>query len=326
MAALLAVAAAALGLTACGGDGDGGDDSARACVDRPAAASADAFPAGGDQSLEELVGELPEGPILAPSTSVYDPGRTNRVTFATLDVGHEQVCGAQVAVYLLDRRLRAARGPYLARPESLEVRPQYRSRQSAGDLAAIDSVHVAQVPIPRRGSYVIAGIARLDGRTVATSQFSIRASSPAGLPRTGDRAPRVTTQTVGDVAGDLASIDTRLPPVPELHADNAADVIGRRPVVLLFATPQLCASRVCGPVADVLYQVSADRANAGVSFIHQEIYNGNRVDRGLRPQVRRYGLTTEPWAFAIDRRGIVRARIEGAFGAAELQAAVDRIR
>jgi hypothetical protein len=34
-------------------------------------------------------------------------------------------------------------------------------------------------------------------------------------------------------------------------------------------------------------------------------------------------LPTEPWLFAIDRHGIIRARIEGAFSAGELNRAVD---
>ena len=36
-----------------------------------------------------------------------------------------------------------------------------------------------------------------------------------------------------------------------MHAKSFADVVGRKPVALLFATPQLCQSRVCGPVVDV---------------------------------------------------------------------------
>jgi hypothetical protein len=96
--------------------------------------------------------------------------------------------------------------------------------------------------------------------------------------------------------------------------------------VLVFATPQLCQSRVCGPVTDIAYQVQSEDQSKGVRFVHMEIYNGNEVAKGLRPQIGAYRLASEPWTFVIDRKGIVRARFEGAFSAAELSAAVDEVR
>jgi hypothetical protein len=79
---------------------------------------------------------------------------------------------------------------------------------------------------------------------------------------------------------------------------------------------------VCGPVVDVTEQVKAKRGD-DAAFVHVEIYRNNEIDQGFRPQVLRWGLPTEPWAFAIDRRGRVAARLEGAFDAHELERAVD---
>jgi hypothetical protein len=138
-------------------------------------------------------------------------------------------------------------------------------------------------------------------------------------PAVGDAVPRVHTPTRDDV-GDLGEIDTREPP-STMHEHDLADVLGRRPVMLLFATPRLCRSRVCGPVIDVLEQVKADHPQAA-AFIHMEIWNDNNRDRGERPQVRAFGLPSEPWLFAIDRRGRVAERIEGAFSADEAEAAL----
>jgi hypothetical protein len=106
-----------------------------------------------------------------------------------------------------------------------------------------------------------------------------------------------------------------------MHDDDLADVLGRRPVMLLFATPRLCRSRVCGPVVDVLEQVKAESGDAA-AFIHMEVWNGNSRDGGQRSQVRAYGLPSEPWLFAIDARGRVAARIEGAFSAGEAEEAL----
>ena len=320
LAAALATLVAAFALAACGGDDRSEPGTTQAAV--PNAAD---FPAGDGQSLEELVGALPEGPIMAQTVSATHKG-TNRVAFALFDIEKKQVKGAQVAVYVVDKRLQNATGPYVATPQSLDVEPQYRSRQTANDLSFNETIYSADVKLPESDDYVIAGIARLDGQTYRTSQFKLPKAKGPQPPHSGEKAPRIHTETAADVGGNLESIDTRQPPLPELHEVDAADVVGSKPTVLLFATPQLCQSRVCGPVDDVTFQIASDPRNKGVEFIHQEIYNGNEVNKGFRPQVRSFNLPTEPWVFVIDRNGVVRERIEGAFSARELQAAVDKVR
>ena len=126
------------------------------------------------------------------------------------------------------------------------------------------------------------------------------------------------------MGGDLAAIDTRIPPLPELHSTNFADVLGKRPVVLAFATPQLCQTRVCGPVVDVVAEVRAQ--SEGVEFIAQEIYVDNDINKRVRPQVGEWRLPTEPWTFVIGKDGKVAERFEGAVSVRELQSAVDKLR
>jgi hypothetical protein len=92
-------------------------------------------------------------------------------------------------------------------------------------------------------------------------------------------------------------------------------------VVLLFATPALCQTRICGPVVDEAEQVKRDFGDE-VAFIHMEVYNDNDLSKGPRPQMRAFKLPSEPWLFVIDRNGIVRTAIEGAFSVEELEAAV----
>jgi hypothetical protein len=167
-------------------------------------------------------------------------------------------------------------------------------------------------------------IARLDGRLVAATPPSgaipVAADSP--VPEVGERAPRTSTPTVADVAGDVEQIDTRVPP-STMHDEDFAEVLGKKPAVLLFATPALCRSRTCGPVVDIAEQVKSERGDEDVSWIHMEIYNDNTADKGFRPQVRHWRLPTEPWLFTVDRQGRIAARVEGAFSARELEQAVD---
>ena len=56
-----------------------------------------------------------------------------------------------------------------------------------------------------------------------------------------------------------------------------------------------------------------------------EVYNDNDPNKGLRPQLKAFHLPTEPWAFVIGADGLISDRIEGAFGATELRAAVQNV-
>ena len=93
--------------------------------------------------------------------------------------------------------------------------------------------------------------------------------------------------------------------------------------MLGFATPQLCQTRVCGPVVDVMAEVRAQ--TPGVEFVAQEIYVDNELRKGFRPQVARWRLRTEPWTFVIDRDGRIAERFEGAVSVRELERAVKKI-
>jgi hypothetical protein len=247
------------------------------------------------------------------------------IACALFTTGGKQIQGAGVALYIGRTSGAQAQGPFVARSESLKVSPQFQSKTTATDPQAAHSVYVADVTFPRNGKFAVLAVARIGGRTVATSPFSMAVGDKKVLPPgPGDKAPVIHTLTPADVGGDLAKIDTRLPPAPQLLADDFADVVGKKPVVLTFATPQLCQSRVCGPVVDVVAEVQA-RTGAKVAFIHQEIYRDNDVSKGLRPQLAPYHLESEPWTFVIDRTGRVSTRFEGAFSAGELERAVQKV-
>jgi hypothetical protein len=305
----------------CGGD-DGEEAENRAA---PVANPAD-FPKPNGRTLAELRAGLGKGgPVLAPSVLVLTTGE-NRFGFGLFERDRSQIAGAKAVVYVAPVGGGVAEGPYAARHESLEVKPQFQSQQSAQDPDAAKSVYVADVPFDKPGRYEILGIVRLDDRLVAATSASgpLTVTKPAQdrVPRVGQPAPRIHTPTEADAGGDIASIDTRIPP-SSMHAVDFADVVGKKPVVLIFATPALCQSRVCGPVVDIAEQVKAQHGDE-VEFIHMEIYRDNAIDKGFRPQVAAFGLPTEPWLFAIDRRGKVAARLEGAFSAEEVEQAIEK--
>ena len=164
---------------------------------------------------------------------------------------------------------------------------------------------------------------RTGGSYTATFIPTIKVGGSKDIPTVGERAPRIHTPTVSDVGGDLGQIDTRSPH-DDMHKVDFADMLGKEPVVLLFATPALCESRVCGPVVDVAEQVEHE-AGDGVNFIHMEVFKNNNASDGYRPQLTEFGLRTEPWLFVVDGKGIVRSRIQGAFDASELEGAVRQV-
>ncbi len=281
------------------------------------------FPEASSTSLGELKQLNQESIILAPSVSVFEPG-TNRYGFALFDPAQKQIAGAPVALYTANRNGTGLRGPFIARSESLAVAPQYASKTSSQDPDEAKSVYVAQVNFPKAGKYQVVALARLDGRVVLSSAFEAQVGQPGGPPKVGESAPKVHTPTLASVAGDAARISTRLPAASGLLTTDLFDVYGKTPVALLFATPALCQSRVCGPVVDVLEEARATDKNGTAAYIANEIYKENRVDRGLRTQPAAYGLPTEPWLFVLDAQGNVVERIEGAFSLNELRRAITK--
>ena len=312
------ILAGALAGTGCGGEAKEQTDAP------PPPASPDQFPSAQGKTLAELRKELPEGgPVLAPSVSELTVGE-NRLGFGLFTAARAQIADAQAVVYVAPVGGGEARGPFVARYESLAVKPQFQSETSLRDPDAARAVYVAKVPFKAPGGYEILGMARLDERLVAATSAmpQITVVRDDIVPGPGDRAPLIHTPTKTDVAGNVGLIDTRRPPSGQ-HEVDFADVVGKRPVVLTFATPLLCESRVCGPVVDIVEQVR-DEYGDRADFIHMEIYRDNEVNKGYRPQVRAWRLPSEPWVFTIDKNGRIAARIEGAFGADELEDAVKK--
>jgi hypothetical protein len=312
------LAFAALLIAGCGDSSSSGDEQA------PPPARAQDFPKPNGESLRQLLADLGSGPVLAPSGQEYRTGR-QRFGFALFRKDRSQITDASVAVYVAPVGGGAAQGPYLARYESLDVSPQFMSRQTAADPDAAKSIYTTEIPFKKPGQYEVLGIARRGGKLVAAALpqagIVVKDASKDDIPAVGSVPPRIHTPTKASAGGDIASIDTRLPP-DSMHDVDFADALGKKPVVLLFATPQLCQSRVCGPVVDLAEQEKAKGDNGDVDFIHMEVFNDNRIDKGIRPQMAAFHLLSEPWLFTFNRSGRVAARIEGAYSERELAEAI----
>jgi len=319
-------AAVAVGLvfSGCGGDegsepspGDRGGAIEERLKEARQVTRAD-FPPAGARSLEEIANTVEAGPQVGLATSVHTTGRT-RIAFGLVDASSAFVYGRS-AVYLAPTPRSKAQGPFPAPLETMVPAPRFRSRTVARDRAAPKAIYATEVPLRRPGRYALVVVSKVGGRLIgATARLTARRRTP--IPAPGERPPSVETPTVGSVGGDIGKIETRVPP-DSMHLLNFKEVIGERPAALLFATPALCASRTCGPVVDLAEQLKAVYGKR-MSFVHQEVYVDNDPNRGLRPQLRAFGLETEPWLFTFDRQGRVAARLEGAFGLGEFRRAIE---
>jgi hypothetical protein len=314
---LAVILLASVALAACGGS----DDSATNEAAQPAP-EASAFPSPDGRRIEELLAEYePTNEIVvSPAGRVYTEGR-NRYGFGVFEVDQTQITDAEVALYAAPASGGPAKGPFPARVESLETEPAFTAENTANDPDAAKAVYVSDVIFDRPGNWRVAALIKQSGGIVAANVPGSEVAKEDPVPGPGDEPPRIHTPTADEV-GSLEEIDTRVPP-STMHEDDFADVLGKEPVVLLFATPALCQSRVCGPAVDVAEQVKRDRGD-DAAFIHMEIYENN-IPPDLREQVREFGLPTEPWLFVIDENGKIDTRIEGAFSTSELEQALDRV-
>jgi hypothetical protein len=192
--------------------------------------------------------------------------------------------------------------------------PPFRSRQAASETDLFAAVYGAQVRFPKAGPWSVLTVTQSGGGMLAApTQVKVIPAAKDPIPDVGEAAPKVETDTVASAKGDEEAVDTRIPTAPELHQESFADVAGKKPVALLFATPQLCQSRVCGPVVDIALQLEQQYGDQ-VEFIHQEVYTDNDPSKGTRKPLQEFGLPSEPWLFVVGEDGEVTARLEGSFG------------
>ncbi len=316
----------ALLVAGCGGESDGDDArppqaassaSLRAQLKGATQSQPSDFPATAGRSLQAVADAIgATGTQVGLAGSVFTPGE-NRLAFGVIDPKTGFVYG-KTAVYVADSPKAKARGPYAAPADLLITDPAYRSRTAASEKDIFAAIYEARVPLRTTGKKSILVVTKLTDKTngvdliVAPSQITVIATRRDSIPRPGEQPPKVTTETVASASGDLKAIDTRLPP-DDMHDVDFADVIGKKPVALLFATPALCESRVCGPVVDIALQLKA-RYGDRVQFIHQEVFVDNNPSKGLRAPLRAFNLPTEPWLFVFDKQGRLTTRLEGSFG------------
>lgn len=314
----------ALGLGGCGGSADDAPEGGPAGATKVNLAD---FPrTDGQITLNELQKSVgaQQNTDLLPAANDFVRGRAIRLPFGLFGADRMAVWGP-TAVYYARGAGAPAVGPFPAPAQVFNVPKAHRSSTTGADSASVgNGFYVARIPAVRGAKKIgVLALTRVnDGFEAAAVGIPLSKRDPTIAP--GERVPAIDTPT-GTTPERLAAIDTR-DPHDGMHQISLKNALGMgKPIVLVFSTPKLCASRVCAPVTDVAEWVRHDYAGR-VIFIHNEIYNENDLNRGYRPQVRAFGLPSEPFTFVIGADGKVVEQLQGPFSAAELRAAIEKAR
>jgi hypothetical protein len=268
--------------------------------------------ASAQKTLQELWRAPGEDVGVVAGTSDHAVG-ANRISFLIVDRQSQLIERPTARVWVARGLEQVPFATTIARLEPIGV--------PGGDTADADGIYVAKVVVPTAGKYWYMAEPVGGTKIQALGNLVVRKKSIA--PAVGDRAIPSRTPTLASTGGDLSALTTSRHPDRALYGVSVAQALAaHEPFVLAFATPQYCQSRTCGPVVDVVSAVRKQPTSKGVRFIHVEIYSDNDPAKGVNQWVTQWRLPTEPFTFVVDRKGIIRTKLEGAFSAAELERAV----
>jgi hypothetical protein len=268
---------------------------------------------GTGATLEELWRAPGDDVAVIPGTENHEPGDV-RVSFLVVDAEGAVVALPTARVWVANA-LDAA--PFLETQAKLE-----RIGVPGGDEADATHIYVANLRLPRAGKYWM--LAEPEGGAKQVQALgNVVVSKQDAPPDVGNPAVPSQTPTLSSTGGDIAALTTRSPPDESLLEHSVADSLKAKvPFVVTFATPKYCSSRTCGPVVDVVEEVSHRFADEEIRFIHVEVFEGNDPAKGYNRWMQEWKLPTEPWTFLVGADGRIVERFEGTVSVNELELAV----
>ena len=284
---------------------------------------------GGLTAAADLTPEAGDGlqPLITTSELVVGE---NRFAFGLLKAGKLlEAADVKLRLYAIDggeAKLAAElRVPYQAVKNIKQERSVHRHADGTehvhGEDSGVRGLYVAQLSFARAGDWGVELLVS-QGGAFEPIRLAVTVLDAPATPPVGSPAPRSRNLIARDVK-NLRQIDTSPRPDPRLHQVRIADAIAQgKPQLIVFATPQFCTTRMCGPVVDIVRTLLPTYGKR-VAFIHQEIWQ-DFADKKVFPTVEEWRLFTEPWIFVVDGQGIIRAKFEGLVTARELEAALQQ--
>ncbi|MEA2549060.1 MAG: hypothetical protein QOE42_1658 [Chloroflexota bacterium] len=257
-----------------------------------------------------------------PITSGFHVG-DNRIVFTLTDSsGQKQVAGP-------DRTLTIG----YHGPNGATIAPA--SQAFIWAIEGVNGVYVGRATFPTAGQWTADFTTTAPGSAPETTTFGFDVRDRLDVVSPGDPAPSVKTPTLADVGGDVTKISSDPKPDQDFYKTSEADALaGKKPFVLIFATPKFCQTATCGPTLDRLKPVAA--AHPEMTFINVEPYKLEYTNGSLQPVLTGQDLTpveattafklsTEPYVFVVGADGKVSASFELVFSPQEIEAAIKAV-
>lgn len=286
---------------------------------------------GGRTAAADLISAVGDElqPLLTTSELVVGP---NRFAFGLLKA-HTLLEGVDVTLRVYSMEGTEAqfaaefKAPYQAVRPGKSTRAVHRHADGTmhvhGDEWGMQGLYVAQVRFARAGTWGIELLAREESGPLQTVRFAVPVRDTPTTPAVGSAAPR-SRNLIGSDVKQLREIDSSAEPDARLHQVRIADAIHEgKPQLIVFATPQFCASRMCGPVVDIV-RMLVPAYEERVAFTHQEFWQDFAAKKPF-PTVEEWRLETEPWIFVVDGQGIIRAKFEGLVTVEEIASALQQV-
>lgn len=191
-------------------------------------------------------------------------------------------------------------------------------------------VYSTEASFDRAGFWGVVIEADLEGRGPVVGRTTFEVFETHRYPWIGEDAPRTENHTLNSVDVPPAAIDSRARdgreiPAPELHSMTVATAIASgKPTVLVVSTPTYCVSRFCGPITDMVHELSGDFSEEA-NFIHIEVwrdFEAQEVNRAAAEWVLREQNLLEPWVFLIGPDGKISGRWDNVATRGEIEPAL----
>ena len=241
------------------------------------------------------------------------PVGRSRFVFGLVPNGGTPKVGGAPEVWVAKKQTTKALGPFKASWQAFSPSPG-----DAQGAPPFPGFFVAEVDIPSAGNWGFLATDTDNGKLIGgAAGMPVKTQVPAAI---GSKAISEPTP-VATTPEEAAKIDTREPPSPMHSISLDAALQNGRPTVLVFATPLLCQSRLCGPVVDEVLAVYNQVGQAKANFVDVEIYPERDTNKPAEAFTR-WGFESEPWVLVIDKDGVIRGRFEGPSTAGEISAAL----
>lgn len=169
---------------------------------------------------------------------------------------------------------------------------------------------------------VYTGRTDVDGEAVEMA-IKVDAAADVTAIQRGAAMPVLATPTPDDARG-VDPICTNDPVCPLHDVTVGEALMESRPMALLVATPAFCQIAICGPVLDVLLNVTNDHPE--VRFLHAEVYADPHQNLDAKAAVvDGLGLTFEPCLVLVGSDGQVVERLDTIYDEVELDEALARL-